>query len=189
MAKDTENPFEEESAAGPGAAGLGLKLVVRVGLMVAVLAVGAVAGYALGGLLRGSPPADPNGGPSDPYPMAEEYPTSPGVASEEYEYIHFEPIIANLNLPRLERYIRATITFAIRKGETQAVAKKKIEDNTAELRNHLNGYLSGQTLEDVRGPKNLNRIRREILERCNELIWPKRRPLIDHVLFKEFTVQ
>ena len=188
MAKDTDNPFEEEDASTEGGSGVGMKLAIRLGLMVAVLGIGSVAGYALGGLFGGEAPADANSQADDPGAFQEDFPTSPEATDEEFQYVDFEPIIANLNLPRLERYIRATITLAMREKNSEA-ALPQIDRKKAELRSHLTGYLSGQTLEDVRGPQNLNRIRREILDICNQLIWPKRRPLIDHVLFKEFTVQ
>ena len=188
MARDTDNPFEEENADSSSASGPGLKLAVRVGTMVAVLCIGSVAGYGLGGLFRGSAPADPNSQPLEEYPFQEEYPPSPGVPAEDFEYIHFEPIIANLDEPRLVRYVRATIVLAVRAADAEA-AGERAEKSKPELRNRLDAYLSGQTLEDVRGEKNKNRIRRDMLKICNELLWPNRRPLIDHVLFKEFTVQ
>jgi len=187
MAKeDTDNPFEEENPDGSGG-GAGMKLLIRVGIIVAVLGAGAAAGYALGGLFRGSAPADPNSQPVEEYPP-EHYPPSSDVAGEEFEYVHFEPIISNLDEARLARYVRATIVLAVRAGDAEA-AGLRIEKTKPELRSRLDAYLSGQTLDDVRGEKNKNRIRRDMLRICNELLWPKRRPLIDHVLFKEFTVQ
>jgi len=188
MAKDTDNPFEDANASAEAPSGAGKKLAIRVGLMVAVLGVGSAGGYTLGGLFAKGASPDPNDQPDEAGAFEEDFPASPAGGDEEFQYVDFEPIIANLNLPRLERYIRATLTLAIRKKNSE-VALPKIEKKKAELRSQLTGYLSGQTLEDVRGPQNLNRIRREILEKCNGLAWPKGRPLIDHVLFKEFTVQ
>jgi flagellar basal body-associated protein FliL len=188
MAKETDNPFEEAKADDPAGPASGMKLVMRIGMMVAVLGVGAAGGYCLAGLFPGSPPADPNGQPVEDIPVEEEYPVSPDAGNEDFQYIHFQPIIANLNEPRLARYVRATVVLAVRANDLEA-ANLRIEKRKPELRSRLDSYLSGQTLEDVRGEKSKNRIRRDMLEICNELLWPNRRPLIDHVLFKEFTVQ
>lgn len=188
MAKEPENPFEEDGAEdSESAGGLPTKVLIRIGLMVAVLAIGSVGGYGVGSMLQQPPAADPNQAAAPPPEFAEEA-QLPDITSEDYEYVDFEPITANLDEPRLARYIRATIILCIRSKDRE-VALERINKKKKELRNWLTVYLNGLTLEDVRGSKNLNRIRREIQEACNQQLWPKRRPLIDHVLFKEFAVQ
>ena len=106
----------------------------------------------------------------------------------EFEYVDFEPIVVNLNGPRLERYIRATVVLALRKADAKD-AQKALESRKRELKSWLTVYFSGCAVEDVRGPRNLNRIRREIEEAFNEQLWPDAKPLISHVLFKDFAVQ
>jgi len=75
------------------------------------------------------------------------------------------------------------------KPENFKLATETIEKRLPELRSRLTVYLSGCTLEDVRGPKNLNRIRREIQDSLNRDLWPGGNPLIEEVFFKEFVVQ
>jgi len=184
------NPFEKEkpgTSAAPGGSGA---LAVRLALSAAVVGIGAAGGYGLGGLFHRPAPAaaaDPNAAAAEG-PAAGAEPPRSGAGGDQYAYIDFDPITVNLNEPRLARYVRATIVLAVSErsaGEaTAAVTRKK-----KELHNWLTVYLAGRTLEDVRGPKGLNRIRREIQDAFNEQLWPNRAPLIDHVLFKEFAIQ
>jgi len=116
-------------------------------------------------------------------------PTPPGaVGPVEYVYYDFEPITVTLNVPKKDRYVRATITLGIVDKDRQA-AVALLDKRKPVLRDRLITYLSGLTLENVADSKCLNKIRREILESFNELLWPDDRPLVDHLLFKEFSVQ
>jgi flagellar basal body-associated protein FliL len=99
-----------------------------------------------------------------------------------------EPTIVNLDEPRLARYIRASIVLAVR-GENFKAVSELVDKKKPELKSWLTVYLAGCSLEDVRGPKNLNRICREVREAFNEQLWPGGKPLIEKVLLKEFAVQ
>jgi len=187
MAKDPNNPFVEEPPPGAEAPAGKATLLVRLGLMVVVLAIGLVGGYTMGGMFHSPATAQANPPAAQEEPFTEPLPAI-DTTGEEFEYVDFEAIVVNLDVSGLTRYIRATITLALRKKDKEAVGDR-IERKKKELRNWLTVYFSGRTLDDVRGPKNLNRICREIREAFNEQLWPKRRPLIDHVLFKEFAVQ
>jgi len=70
-----------------------------------------------------------------------------------------------------------------KKGTAFLDAKKPI------LVNWLTVYLSGLSLEDIRGDKNLKSIQSRILEAFNEKLFPDSRPQIKLVLIKEFPVQ
>jgi len=132
---------------------------------------------------------DETPGPEVVKPPADAVP--PGKPDEEtvaYAYKDLEPITVNLDEPRLARYVRATITLAIPQEHFQA-GSTRIDAETRVLRDWLTVYLTSLTLEDVRGPANLNRIRREILDAFNQELWPEGKPLIRKVLFKEFAVK
>ncbi|HUS92483.1 MAG TPA: flagellar basal body-associated FliL family protein [Phycisphaerae bacterium] len=188
MAEDAENPFEEQPAGDRPKASL-VKTGIRVGLMAAVLGVGSAGGYTLAGLLGGAKPADPNqpaasAAPAESVPL----PTPAPGDDQEFEYFDFDPITVNLNDRRLARYIRATVTLAFRKADAHE-ALKQVQKKQKELLNWMNLYLADKTLEDVRGLKNLNQIRREMQDAFNNQLWPRSRPLIDQVLFKQFNIQ
>jgi flagellar FliL protein len=155
-------------------------------ILAAAVVLGAGSGFGTARLLLGfggPPPAR-----QDQAPAAEPQPGSEQQGQGDLAYYDFEAIVANLDEPRLARYIRATITVAIR-AEDYKVATELIDKKQPELRSWLTVYLSGCTLEDVRGPKNLNRIRREIQDAFNQQLWPNARPLIEMIFFKEFAVQ
>ena len=87
----------------------------------------------------------------------------------------------------MARYVAVTIKLAMSTDEYND-AEKLIKQKTPRLKSWLTTYLGGCTLNDVRGTKNLNRIRREICDRFNGLLWPGQRPLIREVLFEEFVI-
>jgi flagellar basal body-associated protein FliL len=109
-------------------------------------------------------------------------------AGAEFGYYDFEPIIVNLDEPRLARYVRVTITLVI-KAENHEAAKALLEKRKPELKNWLTTYFASCTLDGVRGAASLNRLRREILDAITQQLWPNQKPLVEQVLFKEFAVQ
>ncbi len=106
----------------------------------------------------------------------------------EYSYYELEQVTVNLDEPRLARLMRVVVVAAIKKGEFKA-ASELLDKKKPILKSWLTVYLSGCTLDDIRGPKNLNRIRREIETNINSQLWPNGRGLVAKVLFKEFGVQ
>lgn len=110
------------------------------------------------------------------------------IEQGDFRYIDLDPIIVNLNEPRLARYVRAAITITLKK-ENEKTAKKIIEANMPKLKNWLTLNLAGRTLEDVRGTKNLNALARDIQDAFNQQLWPDQPPRIEGILFKEFAVQ
>jgi hypothetical protein len=50
-------------------------------------------------------------------------------------------------------------------------------------------YFAGLSLEDVRGSRNLTRIKEEVQDQFNNILFPNTRPYIQRVLFKEFAIQ
>lgn len=109
--------------------------------------------------------------------------------SQKSWYYDLDPVIANLNEPSVTRYVRATLTLELagtidpKKGGDFITEKKPM------LTNWLTIYLAGQTLEDIRGDRNLRRIQAQILDAFNEKLFPDSRPQITSILFKEFAVQ
>ena len=191
MAEDGDNPFEEGGAEAEGAKPSMVKVGIRLGMMVAVLGIGSVGGYGIGGMLSGSEPADPNAaaGGEGASGKAEESPLAPSGpdSQEEYEYHEFEPITVNLNEGQMARYLRASIVLAFKKADAED-GVSQVKKKQMELLNWLNTNLAIKTLDEVRG-KNHSQVQREIQDAFNQKLWSGKRPLINHVLFKQFTVQ
>lgn len=179
--EDTEQSVADALDDGKGGAGGMLSKILRILLPVGILVLAAGAGHFASGL----------GGDSGAAPAeaaAAEEPPSPDNENNEYTYYDLDPIIVNLNVPRLERYIRATLTLAIRNDDYRK-ASKVIEKRMPELKNSLILYLSDCSLDEVRGAKNLNRILREIQDLFNERLWPNQRPLIIKIDCRDWTIQ
>ena len=174
MADDEKDMAEEAEAEGGNPI---LKLLLPVG----VVLLAAVAGILVTQFLNRSPSEA----------TAEEDPWADVKAEgQKNEYVDYElePIIVNLNEPRLARYIRATLTLVLHK-EVEKVAREKLELKKSEIKSRLILYLSDLSLAEVRGGSNLNRIQREIHDSLNDWLWPNTRPLIYRVDFKEWAVQ
>lgn len=173
---------EADSPGGDAAAGSRLRPIIIAAAVVVLF--GAGAGYGTARLFGGS------GGPRPPRregPAAEVV-QAPRGKQGQFAYYDMQAITVNLYEPRLARYLRTTLTLAFR-PENYEAGTEMIQKKLPELRSWLTVYLSGCTLEDVRGPKNLNRIRREIHDSFNRQLWPDNKPLIEKVFLKEFVVQ
>lgn len=109
--------------------------------------------------------------------------------SEKIWYYYMEPVTANLNEPGATRYVRATVTLEMSSELSQQDAKSLLTKKQDILTNWLTIYLSSLTLEDARGDRNLKRIQLQILDAFNEILFPDAKPMIKHILFKEFAIQ
>jgi flagellar basal body-associated protein FliL len=157
-------------------------------LCAGVVIMAAGAGYGLGMLMKGPKAAEA----APPAKAAAPTPAPAGSAAEakpkdEFVYYDFDPIVANLDEPRLARYVRVVITLAIRPQDAEA-ARAVLERKKPELKNWVTVFFASCTLEQIRGSANLNRLRREILDALSEQLWPDQKSPIHQVLFKEIAV-
>ena len=104
-------------------------------------------------------------------------------------YYHMAPVIANLNVSDVTRYVKASLTLEI----SDEVDEKKFTAYLGEkqpiLTNWLTVYLASLGLDDIRGDNNLKSIQAHIRDAFNEKLFPDSKPMIKHILFKEFAVQ
>lgn len=177
MADETTDPAAETKAPLEGAAKKNL-MVFGVMLVVTI-------GVGVGGGMFAAKLA--NGGGSS---ATKEAPTSKPAHEHEEEMasVKLPAIIANLNEPKMQRYIHVVIILAITK-ENQSAVSELAAKRKEEIKNWLVTYLSNLSMEEVRGATNLNRIQRELLDLLNEQLFPNQKPRISRVLFEEFQVQ
>lgn len=171
-------------AAAPAKKSKGKGGKIRMLLFVLVAAIAGGGGGAATAFLT-APKA-----PEDPLSQEEaELPPSDST-SPMYNYVYYDIDLqpVNLNVARLNRYIKASITLALREADAET-AIPMLDKRRVELTNWLMTYLAGLTLEEVQGQKNIQRIQREIRDAINEQLWPDRRPRVEQVLFKEFAIQ
>lgn len=104
-------------------------------------------------------------------------------------YDGLEPVVCNLDEPGVTRYVRVTISLEMRPEMDRAKGEPYLDERKLILRDWLTTYFAGLSLEDVRGSRNLEKIKRQIQEQFNEMLFPNSRPYIQRVLFREFAVQ
>ena len=155
--------------------------------------VSAGAGFGLGRLLAGpgEPPlseADPkaNEASQTEYLSPDE---SSGGDPEKVWYYDLDPVIANLNEPGVSRYVRASFTLEMSSETDKKKGSAFLDDKKPILTDMLFVYLSGLSLQDIQGDKNLKSIQSRIRELFNERLFPDSKPQIKRVLIKEFPVQ
>ena len=191
----TEEPQaeEEQNPRDKGGKSSGLKLFTWL-VLVAVVAAGFAGGFALAQLLAGSETPssteteqsrdDVNTETNSAAELLVDKPTDEKLWSFE-----LEPVIANLDEPGVTRYARVTITLQLSPQMDQEKGSLFLEEKKAILRDWLTTYVAGLNLERVRGTSNLGRIKKELRDSFNELLFPQSKPFINNILFKEFAVQ
>ena len=110
-------------------------------------------------------------------------------AAKNTWYYDLEPVVANLDDPGVTRYVRVALTLQVSNEVTQKKGIAFLTEKVPVLKNLLTIYLASQTVDDMRGDRNLRRIQSEILEAFNEKLYPDAKPQIKGILFKGFAIQ
>lgn len=162
-------------------------------VIVAIVASCAGAGFGLGRLFAGSgaPEVTEAGPESDESNQAEDLTADAGSTNDSGEvwYYDLDPVIANLNEPGVSRYVRASFTLEISAETDEKKGAAFLDRKKPILTDMLFVYLSGLSLKDIQGDKNLKSIQSRIRELFNEKLFPDSKPQIKRVLIKEFPVQ
>jgi flagellar basal body-associated protein FliL len=111
------------------------------------------------------------------------------IGKESWIYDGMDPIVANLDEPGVTRYVRVSIILEISLKVDPHKGQVFLDEKKVLLQDWLTTYLAGLSLEDVRGSRNLNRIKREMQNQFNQLLFGQDKSYVDRVLFKEFAVQ
>lgn len=157
------------------AKGGGMKsLLVLVVIGVAASGAGFALPMLLGGGLHGDPEqnaaASKHAGPAKPV------------------FVQFGDVVVNILDERLTRYLKVKLILVVDEAQEKAVSEA-LNKNKPMLKNWLISYLCDRTLEDVRGAGGVNRMRREIQENFNYLLFGEGADKIRDVLFEEFVLQ
>lgn len=116
-----------------------------------------------------------------------EAPPSPAAVSKP-AYVDFGQVVVNLDEGRLNRYLQVTISLQVSEKDREQVVSR-VAASKAVLTNWLLSYLSDQEMQDIRGAAGQNRLRREIRDEFNSVLFPDGYDRIDQVLFMQFVVQ
>ena len=155
----------------------------------AVTLAGSTGGFALSQLIGGTTPTDLEA-VDEAVDRDEAINAMLAEQADQMPWVEeFEPVLANLDEPGVTRYVRVTITLEMSPELDEVKGREFLETKKMLVRDWLTTYLAGLSLEDVRGSRNLNRIKKDILGECNELLFPKGQPFVERIFFKEFAVQ
>ncbi len=180
-----EEKIENEEEPKQPATKAGMLQWVILGVVVLVCAG---SGYIIARIIAGpAAPGDQQQSQADPSATITIEDTS-ADASETWFY-DFSPIVSNLDEPGATRYVRTVLTLEMSGRADRKATEKLLEAKTPILINWLTIYLASLSIDDVRGDKNLKRIQAQILDAFNGQLFPDQKPMIKHVLFKEFAVQ
>jgi flagellar protein FliL len=102
--------------------------------------------------------------------------------------VAFGDVVVNLGEERLTRYLRVRIILVVEEGDVKDTTEL-LQKQKAFLKNWLIGYLSDQSLLDVGRNVGVNRIRREIRDQFNAMLYQDGMERIHDILFDEFVVQ
>lgn len=103
-------------------------------------------------------------------------------------FVPFGRIVANINEPLLAKYLSLEITVQT-DAENEAEVKAAIELRKPILMTWLAAHIADKTPEDIRGKVGVNRLRREIQDNFNSLLFTDGRERLQDILFEEFHYQ
>lgn len=160
-----------------------------IAMFVVILCGGA--GFAVGRLFgtRGKAQTASATEKTEPAARAGEKETAPGANGEGSWYYDLEPTVANLNEPGVTRYVRVALTLEMGNGLAEKDGLALLNQKKPLLKHWLTLYLSNQTVETIRGEKNLRQVQTQIADVLNQGLFPNAKPRIVCVLFKEFAIQ
>jgi flagellar basal body-associated protein FliL len=185
--EDKEKTKGAEPQAQPGKGG---KLVP--GLITAVLVVVLAGAGFIVGRLFGTRGQTQTAGAAQPADSS----TTPALQTPALQpetgktwYYELDSVIANLNEPGVTRYVRVGLTLEISDAMSEKDGVLFLDQKKPVMKHWLTLYLSNQTIEDMRGEKNLTRMQTQISSLFNDGLFPGAPPRIVRVLFKEFSIQ
>lgn len=169
MSAEEQTPVEEPKKKGKG--------MMIVGMMLAVMA--GVSGFLLPTLAPQLFTAEEAAGADVAKPR-------PKVT--EFEFLEFGEVVVNLNLDRFNRYLKVKLTLQVAKDGKDDV-EKLIEERNAMLKGWILSHLADKTMDEIRGAAGQNKLRREIHDQFNALLYTDGYDPIEDVFFEEFNVQ
>lgn len=108
---------------------------------------------------------------------------------QETWYYDLEPVLANLDVTDVTRYVKASLILEISSDVDEKKGTAFLEEKRPILTNWLTVYLASLRLDDIRGDKSLKRIQSQVRDAFNDMLFPDSKPKIERILFKEFAVQ
>ncbi len=187
-----EKPEQQEtkkSEAGDKKSLIG-RLLPKI-ILAVVLLVFAGAGFTLGRLFAGSGTSQTSDASEQDQSAQAENLKAEGSedGSQKSWFYHLEPVVANLDVTDVTRYVRASLTLEVSSEVDEKKGTAFLDEKKPILTNWLTVYLASLGLDDIRGDSSLKRIQSQVLDAFNEKLFPDSKPKIKYVLLGEFAVQ
>ncbi len=99
-----------------------------------------------------------------------------------------DAVVLNLNDEQATRYLSLEMSLVISQ-ESLATFTEKLEKKRVEMKNWLIGHVADKTLKDIEGKAGRNRLRREILDQFNAIMFPDGEDRIFDIYYKGFAIQ
>lgn len=182
-----DNVVEAESEAPKKSGSKSLLPWILLGVIVPLCAG---AGFGLGRLIAGgSEPAAADAPEQPELPDYMNLMAVEGTDQKSWFFQELEPVVANLADPGATRYIRAGFMLEMTGSFDPTSGTLWLGEKKPLVKNWLAIYLASQTVEDLQGERNLNRVLSEIRDLLNERLFPDVKPPIEKVLLSEFAIQ
>lgn len=151
-----------------------------------VAVICAVGGYGLSGLFAKVAPSKTD--QVDEAKKAEELKYLAENPDKAWTF-ELDPITSNLNERGATRMIQVTVIIELSDRMDKTKGQEFLNDKVIRLRDWLGTYLAGLKLEQVSGSSNQTRMKVDISENFNEILFPDTKPLIQKVYLKDFIIQ
>ena len=102
--------------------------------------------------------------------------------------ILFGDVVVNLSDERVSKYLRVKLMVAIDESDSKEVTEL-LNKQKPFMKSWLIGHLADLTSQEVNRKIGVNRIRREIRDQFNAMMYPNGEEKIIEILFDEFVVQ
>lgn len=108
--------------------------------------------------------------------------------TEEVEFIEFDEVVAVLGNSRFSRYLKMNFSLQVAKSQRLEI-EEKIKAREVVLRNRIISHIAEISAEDLEGQFGQNRLRRQMHDYFNEILFDDGIERIQDVLFRELQVQ
>ena len=114
--------------------------------------------------------------------------TGKSTAFKKQAAIPFDDVVVNLGDGKFNQFLRVKLMLAVEEKQAREVTDLVAQQKPF-LKSWLICYLSDQTVQDVSRRSGVNRLRREICDQFNVMLYPGGEEKVLDVLFDMFVVQ
>lgn len=104
------------------------------------------------------------------------------------QFMQVGRLVVNLNEQTLTKYLTLDVV-AQAEGKDAATVKSAIESRMPILRTWMTSHLADKSVDDLRGKVGINRLRREMQDQFNALLFDDGHERVTDILFEEFHIE